>query len=121
VAFLSPRQLAIAASTQRRGGRQRAVIPLLLGTIVIGFVWAFFAFGWLVVGPEGQQTCNCWADRYNDWQYQVQFLVALGGALSLAATAVSYLMRRPAALRVTGTITAAAICGWIGFLVTGSG
>jgi hypothetical protein len=101
--------------------RQRGAIPLLLATIVIGSAWTFFAFAWAVVGPEGRPvSCNCWADHYNDWQYQAQLLVGLGGGLSLVAVAVAYVMRRRTALRVAGTITTAAICGWLGFLATGS-
>ena len=57
-------------------------IPLLLATIIAGVAWGFYALAWLVVGPEGHASCNCWADYYNDWQYQAQFFVALGGALS---------------------------------------
>jgi hypothetical protein len=95
-------------------------VPLILAATVVGFAWTFYAFAWLVVGPEGRASCNCWADDYNDWQYQVQFFVALGGALSLLGAAALYAMRRRAAFGVAGAMAASALCGWVVFLVTGS-
>ena len=83
--------------------------------------WAFYAFAWLVVGPEGRASCKCWTDFYNDWQYQAQFVVALGGAVCLVAAAGLYVMRRRVAFGVTGTLAALAACGWIVFLLTGLG
>lgn len=120
-AFVGSQQNAPTVVPKASRGQLHVAIPLLLATIVIGCAWAFFAFGWLVVGSEGRAACNCWADRYNDWQYQTQFLVALAGALSLVATAALYVMRRRVAFGVTGALAATAACGWIAFLVTGSG
>jgi hypothetical protein len=121
VAFMGSRQPASASGGQTRRARAEIAIPLLLAAIVTGLAWAFYALAWLVVGPEGRASCNCWADYYNDWQYQVQLFVALGGALSLVAAAALYVVRRRAAFGVTGAIAASALCGWIAFLVTGSG
>jgi hypothetical protein len=121
VTLVGFRQTALTSGGQPGRARARLAIPLLLAAIVIGVGWAFYAFAWLVVGPEGHASCNCWADYYNDWQYQVQFLVAVGGALSLVAAATLYVMRRRAAFGVTGIIAASALCGWIVFLITGSG
>lgn len=121
-AFIGFAQNAPAPLEETDRPRLRAAIPLLLITIVLGCAWAFFAFAWLVVGPEGRgAACDCWADNYNDWQYWGQFLVAVGGAVSLLAAAASYVTRRQVVFRVTGVITVSALCGWIAFLVTGYG
>jgi len=101
--------------------RQRAAIPLLLLAIVIGFAWAYYAFARLVIGPEGVPApCNCWADRYDDWQYQWQFFVAIAGAGSLVATAVAYMMKSRIALRLSTATLLLTIAGGAAFFVTGT-
>lgn len=109
---------AMAASAPN--GRKRATVPLLLTTIVIGFAWSFIALAWLVIGPEGRPTCHCWADNYNDWRYQTQFIVAVAGALSLLAAALAYNLKRHRLLLFTGSLAATSIAAWIAFAVTGS-
>jgi hypothetical protein len=121
IMFLGPRRPVVPGSSQTRISDQRAAVPLLLAAIVIGLAWAFYALVWLVIGPEGSRSCNCWADRYNDTEYFVQLLVAVGGAVGLVVTAVAHVMRQQAALRAAGGFTAAAICVWLAFVVTGSG
>lgn len=99
--------------------RSMAAVPVLLAAIVAGIAWALYAFGWLVVGPEGRASCNCWADRWNDWQYQIQFLVAVLGAVTLVSAAVCFVVRRRRLLLIAGPMALAAIVGWTVFVVTG--
>jgi hypothetical protein len=121
VALVGSRQTVVAIGSKAGRWREQVAILLLVGAIIVAFGWAFYAFAWLVVGPEGRASCKCWADFYNDWEYRAQFVVALGGAVCLVAAAGLYVMRRRVAFGVTGTIAALAACGWIVFLLTGLG
>lgn len=107
------------ATGQPEGGgvRHRAAVPVLVAAIAIGVGWVIYAFAWLVVGPEGGFTnCHCWADSYNDWQYQTQFAVAIAGAVSGVVTAVLYLLGRRVGSMLGGVVAVAAVCGWLAFL-----
>ena len=121
VAFLNSGKPRDATGDRVSRSWRGAAIPLLLAAIVVGCAWVLFAFGWLVVGPEGRASCNCWADDFNDWQYQVQFLVAIAGALSLVAASALYARRNRVAVDVTGGIAGSLMCAWVVFLVTGHG
>jgi hypothetical protein len=105
-------------SVDRNRPPSELAVPLLLATIVVGIAWGMFAFGWLLVGPEGRPSCNCWADQWNDWQYQVQFLTALIGALSAALTAVCYVMGRKRLVVIPGICAISAAGVWLTFLAT---
>jgi hypothetical protein len=91
----------------------------VVASIALGVAWGLIAFAWLVVGPEGGWTgCNCWAADYNDWQYQVQFLVAVLGAVAALGAAVGWVLGRRRVLLVMGGLAGAAAAGWVGFLAT---
>ena len=114
------RERPASSRGRARALRQRLTVPVVLVASVIGFVWTFSALAWAVVGREGQPPCGCWADQWGNWQYQTQFFVALGGALSLVGTAVWYVTARHRLLLISSSAAAAAVAGWIAFATTGS-
>ena len=108
-------------SERRRAPRRAAVVvPSLALACACGFGWTYWALAWTVVGREGQSLCSCWADQWGAWQYNAQFFIALGGAISLVIAVFWYATKRRRILMLNGVITLAAMATWSAFALTGS-
>jgi hypothetical protein len=109
-----------AANPRATNANRLPVRGLVLAAVIaavtsLSWFWLIVAFIWWVARGEGGD-CRCWADNYDAWQFNLQFVLALVGTGALAAAAAGYLRRGRAALIAGGAVAVVALGAWLALL-----